>query len=395
MNAGRSVVAVLLFVSVLAQSAERAWHFPTDILPRFTQAGCNAGKCHGAATGQGGFKLSLLGDDPAADDHHPGRHLPKLKRLSTRDHHAPVHRKAGKLPVPGAGGDDDVVSGKRLAAVLQAQGVPVCQRAGALDELDLVLSDQHLDATGQTPDHLPAPVYRLSEVHTQVVEAYSELIGQDAASEKQAGDIDLLAIKKARDESPVIDLFGSGLGVAGRLRVGHFLPSINVLPEEYTGVRKDLGDTEGAVELLSEADATAYYGREASNNRRSQAEANVTSLRRQIRTTERKGDNADELKVQLEEAEKVADKYKKDMGDMQVSSRTIVSHHALPAGIDLQGRIVIVNAKDRDLDLIEFGLGCLSQSPVLGAQSARGCGEITGSFDVSIGGYAPAKTDVF
>ena len=67
MNAGRSVVAVLLFFSVLAQAAERVWHFPTDILPRFTQAGCNAGKCHGAATGQGGFKLSLLGDDPAAD----------------------------------------------------------------------------------------------------------------------------------------------------------------------------------------------------------------------------------------------------------------------------------------------------------------------------------------
>ena len=67
MNAGRSVVAVLLFVSIWAQAAERVWHFPTDILPRFTQAGCNAGKCHGAATGQGGFKLSLLGDDPAAD----------------------------------------------------------------------------------------------------------------------------------------------------------------------------------------------------------------------------------------------------------------------------------------------------------------------------------------
>ena len=255
----------------------------------------------------------------------------------------------------------------------------------------VVMRDMREAAAAKSPYSLP--------------KAYSELIGQDAASEKQAGDIDLLAIKKARDESPVIDLFGSGLGVAGRLRVGHFLPSLNVLPEEYTGVRKDLGDTEGAVELLSEADATAYYGREVSNNRRAQAEANVTSLRRQIRTTEKKGDNADELKVQLEEAEKIAGKYKKDMGDMQVSSRTIVSHHALPAGIDLQGRIVIVNAKDRDLDLIEFGLGCLSQSPVLGAQSARGCGEITGSFDVSIGGeikkkitiggYAPAKTDVF
>ncbi len=67
MNAARPFVAVFFCSAVLAAAAERAWHFPTDILPRLTQAGCNAGKCHGAATGQGGFKLSLLGDDPAAD----------------------------------------------------------------------------------------------------------------------------------------------------------------------------------------------------------------------------------------------------------------------------------------------------------------------------------------
>jgi hypothetical protein len=55
--------------------------------------------------------------------------------------------------------------------------------------------------------------------------------------------------------------------------------------------------------------------------------------------------------------------------------------------------------------MIEFALDCLSRSPVLGAQSARGCGEIKGHFEilidgvikkkVSIGGYAAAKTDVF
>lgn len=235
--------------------------------------------------------------------------------------------------------------------------------------------------------------------------AYAELIGQDAASEKQAGDIDLLEIKKARDESPVIDLFGSGLGVSSRLRVGHFLPSVNVLPEEYTGVRKDLGDTEGTIELLSENDAKAYYGREASNNRRAQAVNLVTTLGRQVRAAAKKNENIEGLTAQLDEAKKIADKYKEEMGDMQVSSRTIVGYTALPAGIDLGGRIVILNAKERDLGMIEFGLDCLSRSPVLGAQSARGCGEITGSFDVlingvttkkiTIGDYAPAKIDVF
>lgn len=41
--------------------------FRTSILPLLTKAGCNSGACHGAATGQAGFKLSLLGYDPVED----------------------------------------------------------------------------------------------------------------------------------------------------------------------------------------------------------------------------------------------------------------------------------------------------------------------------------------
>ena len=236
--------------------------------------------------------------------------------------------------------------------------------------------------------------------------AYAELIGQDAESEKQAGEIDLLAIKTAREESPVIDLFGSGLGVASRLRVGHFVPRANVEPDRYPGVRKDLGDTEGIVELLSEADAERYYGREDANRRRVDAEKIVNRLKRDKRSAERKGENVEEVARQLEEAEKVVARHKEEMGDMQVSSRTLAAGYtALPAGLELHGRIVILNAKDRDMEMIEHGLDCLSRSPVLGAQSARGCGEISGIFRIlidgeekkriAIGGYAPSKIDVF
>ncbi len=44
-----------------------ALHFDTDIIPILTKAGCNAGACHGAAAGRGGFHLSLFGSDPASD----------------------------------------------------------------------------------------------------------------------------------------------------------------------------------------------------------------------------------------------------------------------------------------------------------------------------------------
>jgi hypothetical protein len=41
--------------------------FDTDVAPVFSKAGCNAASCHGSAAGQGGFRLSLFGGDPAFD----------------------------------------------------------------------------------------------------------------------------------------------------------------------------------------------------------------------------------------------------------------------------------------------------------------------------------------
>src|SRR5207302_1888662 len=41
--------------------------FACEVLPVFTKAGCNQGACHGGQHGKGGFRLSLLGYDPAFD----------------------------------------------------------------------------------------------------------------------------------------------------------------------------------------------------------------------------------------------------------------------------------------------------------------------------------------
>ena len=51
-------------------AAERPLNFTNDIVPIFTKAGCNSGGCHGKSGGQNGFKLSLLGFEPAEDYEH-------------------------------------------------------------------------------------------------------------------------------------------------------------------------------------------------------------------------------------------------------------------------------------------------------------------------------------
>lgn len=59
--------SLLLCLALFTGDADRPFDFDTEIIPVLTKAGCNAGACHGAAAGRGGFHLSLWGADPAAD----------------------------------------------------------------------------------------------------------------------------------------------------------------------------------------------------------------------------------------------------------------------------------------------------------------------------------------
>ena len=59
-------------LQVVVEDAHRTLpvNFPNQIVPIFTKAGCNAGGCHGKSSGQNGFRLSLLGFEPAEDYEH-------------------------------------------------------------------------------------------------------------------------------------------------------------------------------------------------------------------------------------------------------------------------------------------------------------------------------------
>lgn len=56
-------LGVLLGIS----RADSPVSFRRDVMQLLSKGGCNAGACHGNASGKGGFKLSLRGEDPEAD----------------------------------------------------------------------------------------------------------------------------------------------------------------------------------------------------------------------------------------------------------------------------------------------------------------------------------------
>jgi hypothetical protein len=64
-----SAFSTLFASATLASGAEilRPINFTNQIVPIFTKLSCNSGGCHGKASGQNGFKLSLLGFEPDVD----------------------------------------------------------------------------------------------------------------------------------------------------------------------------------------------------------------------------------------------------------------------------------------------------------------------------------------
>src|SRR5215207_6350060 len=66
----RFLLPALCLAASVAWGEDRPLNFTNDIVPIFTKAGCNAGGCHGKSSGQNGFRLALLGFEPAEDYEH-------------------------------------------------------------------------------------------------------------------------------------------------------------------------------------------------------------------------------------------------------------------------------------------------------------------------------------
>ena len=115
------------FPVTVTNAAQRApIHFANQIVPIFTKNGCNGGGCHGKAAGQNGFRLSLLGFEPAEDYDHlvkeaRGRRLfpaaPERSLLLTKG--------AAQLPHGGGKRLDPDSDDYRLLIRWITQGMPV------------------------------------------------------------------------------------------------------------------------------------------------------------------------------------------------------------------------------------------------------------------------------
>jgi hypothetical protein len=124
-------------VGTPAPAARRAASYRLDVVPLLSRAGCNMGACHGNASGKGGFRLSLRGDDPEFDFRSltrdafgrrvspadPGRSLIVLKPTGQVPHEGGIRFQPGSAEARAleawisAGARDDEATAPRLKSL--------------------------------------------------------------------------------------------------------------------------------------------------------------------------------------------------------------------------------------------------------------------------------------
>jgi hypothetical protein len=123
-----ALVAGLLALVVpgSAAAAPPAVSFTHDVVPILTKAGCNAGACHAkAGTGQNGFRLSLLGFEPA-EDHEQIVTAARGRRIDTAAPEESLLLRKATAALPHGGGQRLVPGSPEHALVVRwiAAGAP-------------------------------------------------------------------------------------------------------------------------------------------------------------------------------------------------------------------------------------------------------------------------------
>jgi hypothetical protein len=259
---------------------------------------------------------------------------------------------------------------------------------------DLPLMTRGVDAEGrpQRTVYLPAGQFRGRLRHEAAMaalraqsdkprleDAYLLALGQnlDRQEDDEPEAVRLGDQLKFRRDNPFLDLFGIWK-VSSRLFVSHLLPPVNVMPERVSHIRRDLDSNEDLMGLLDGGEQDRMYDRQAKQALASKAGTLIKLTEGELRAARKAKDTAliDQLERKLNELEDLKKQHKGQ--DDSDNTKHLVELQVIPAGLDLLGRITVQAPRQTDLAFLTQALDGLSRKPLMGAQRARGCGEIRG-----------------
>ena len=209
-----------------------------------------------------------------------------------------------------------------------------------------------------------------------------------------------------REKEPVVDLFGTWKNNS-RLQVSHLLPAVNVQPDKFAFIRRDLDSNDEMFAMFDASEQDAFYNRQNTMSQASKVGDMIkvaTSALMKAKKAKAPAAELDALETKIAELKATKAGHKDEAGGDGNNSKHLLEVEAIPAGIDLLGMLVVQRARPRDLAMLIEAMNRLSQKPVMGAHTARGCGEIKGTATfanddgevlcaVAFGGYKKADVE--
>lgn len=183
-------------------------HFANDVVPLFTKNGCNSGGCHGRASGQNGFKLSLFGYEAMEDYDHLVKEARGRRVFPAAPERSLLLLKATNL-VPHNGGNRLVVGSDDYNLILRwiRQGLPAGTLSPALTGIDVYPKERILEkhalqqlavqahySDGSTRDVTRTAIYdavdkAMAEVSSDGLVTLSDLPGDAAVMVRYQGQV--------------------------------------------------------------------------------------------------------------------------------------------------------------------------------------------------------------
>jgi len=180
-----------------------------------------------------------------------------------------------------------------------------------------------------------------------------------------------------RQQNPLFDIFGTWK-VASRLFVSHLVPSVNVQPDKVSHIRRDLDTNPDMMTLLDDEEQDRLYERQGKQGLASKVESLIKLANRELAAARKAKDatKLEELTTKLEELKALKQTQKGD--DNSDNTKHLLELQTIPSGITLSGKLTVQHASAYDLQTLVKAFHGFSRQPYLGAQRARGCGEVAG-----------------
>jgi hypothetical protein len=233
-------------VKVRHAAAEVPVSFVREVVPLLTKAGCNQGACHGASLGRGGFRLSLLGYDPAFD-HKEIVQSAEGRRVVLSDPERSILLQKPSLVMEHGGGERFAVGSRPYETLSRwlEDGAPEPEaKPPAVTALE-VWPAKRVMVPGERQQLAVRATWGDGRAEDVTATAQFDALNEGVASVTPAG----LVTARARGETHVMIRFGGQVAVARvTLPYSHVanypdVPANNFIDEKLIAKWKDLGLT--------------------------------------------------------------------------------------------------------------------------------------------------------